>query len=41
LHRPSSPRSCLANGHGAIGCICMFFLGEITAPVFNLFTISK
>lgn len=32
---------CLLNGHGAIGCIMMFFLGEVTSPVFNAFTISK
>ncbi|KAL4853196.1 TLC domain-containing protein [Chlorella vulgaris] len=32
---------CLLNGHGAIGCIMMFFLGEVTSPVFNVFSVSK
>ena len=39
-HMPPSGR-CLLNGRGAIGCILMFFLGEVTSPVFNTFTISK
>lgn len=33
--------SCLLNGHGAIGCIMMFFMGEVTSPIFNAFSISK
>lgn len=32
---------CLLTGHGAISCILMFFLGEVTSPVFNTFSISK
>jgi hypothetical protein len=32
---------CLLTRHGAIGCILMFFLGEVTSPVFNVFNISK
>lgn len=32
---------CLLNGHGAIGCIMMFFMGEVTSPIFNAFSISK
>jgi hypothetical protein len=39
--RPLPPRSCLLTRHGAIGCILMFFLGEVTSPVFNVFNISK
>jgi hypothetical protein len=32
---------CLLNGYGAIGCIMMFFLGEVTSPLFNVFSVSK
>ncbi|KAL4450547.1 hypothetical protein ABPG77_000903 [Micractinium sp. CCAP 211/92] len=32
---------CLLTGHGAISCILMFFMGEVTSPVFNTFSISK
>ncbi|KAI7844051.1 hypothetical protein COHA_002391 [Chlorella ohadii] len=32
---------CLLNSHAAIGCIMLFFLGEVTSPVFNAFSISK
>nr|AXF42660.1 carbonic anhydrase CAH1630 [Chlorella sp. ArM0029B] len=32
---------CLLTGHGAISCILMFFMGEVTSPVFNTFTIAK
>lgn len=32
---------CLLTGHGAISCILMFFLGEVTSPVFNVFSIAK
>jgi hypothetical protein len=37
---PPSGR-CLLNGRGAIGGNFMFFLGEVTSPVFNAFRISK
>ncbi|KAL4439711.1 hypothetical protein ABPG75_002712 [Micractinium tetrahymenae] len=32
---------CLLTGHGAISCILVFFLGEVTSPVFSTFSISK
>ncbi|PSC68818.1 Carbonic anhydrase 2 [Micractinium conductrix] len=32
---------CLNTGHGAISCVLMFFLGEVTSPIFNTFSMSK
>ena len=32
---------CLRHGHSAISCILMFWMGEITSPMLNAFTISR
>lgn len=40
-HPPTHPRRVLLHGVSAIGCILMFWMGEITSPLFNTFTISR